>query len=129
MVQSIYASDQDELEVAYRLSRTTWSRGSRNGRASPSERAPRRRVCSRGSQGDRPRALSESPGVLANATLYLSEHHPRQLPTYKKMREMFDKAWELSRPPFERVKVTVDGKTSRATSASLGARQEKGFRR
>ncbi|PWU12762.1 MAG: hypothetical protein C5B51_00075 [Terriglobia bacterium] len=34
----------------------------------------------------------------------------RMLPSYKKMRETFDKAWELVRPPFERVQVNYDGK-------------------
>jgi len=34
----------------------------------------------------------------------------RMLPSYKKMRETFDKAWELVRPPFERVQVNYEGK-------------------
>jgi dienelactone hydrolase len=36
---------------------------------------------------------------------------PRMLTSYRKMREMFDKAWELVRPPFERVQVSYEGKT------------------
>ncbi len=36
---------------------------------------------------------------------------PHMLPTYKKMRETFDKAWQLVRPPFERVQIGYDGKT------------------
>ena len=36
---------------------------------------------------------------------------PRMLPSYRKMRETFDKAWELVRPPFERVQVNYEGKT------------------
>jgi len=35
---------------------------------------------------------------------------PRMLPSYRKMRETFDKAWELVRPPFERVQVNYEGK-------------------
>jgi dienelactone hydrolase len=35
---------------------------------------------------------------------------PRMLPTYKKMRETFDKAWQAVRPPFERVQINYDGK-------------------
>jgi dienelactone hydrolase len=35
----------------------------------------------------------------------------RMLPSYKKMRETFDKAWELVRPPFERIQVSYEGKT------------------
>src|SRR5260370_29324118 len=33
------------------------------------------------------------------------------LPTYKKMRETFDKAWQLTRPPFERVQISYEGKS------------------
>lgn len=33
----------------------------------------------------------------------------RMLPSYKKMREIFDKAWELVRPPFERVRINYEG--------------------
>ena len=33
----------------------------------------------------------------------------RMLPSYKKMRETFDKAWELVRPPFERVRINYEG--------------------
>jgi len=33
----------------------------------------------------------------------------RMLPSYKKMRETFDKAWELVRPSFERVRITYEG--------------------
>jgi dienelactone hydrolase len=33
------------------------------------------------------------------------------LPTYKKMRETFDKAWQMTRPPFERVQIHYEGKT------------------
>jgi dienelactone hydrolase len=36
---------------------------------------------------------------------------PRMLPSYRKMRETFDKAWELVRPPFERVQVNYEGRT------------------
>ena len=33
----------------------------------------------------------------------------RMLPTYKKMREMFDRAWQMTRAPFERVKINYEG--------------------
>ena len=33
----------------------------------------------------------------------------RMLPSYKKMRETFDKAWELVRPSFERVRINYEG--------------------
>lgn len=35
---------------------------------------------------------------------------PRMLPSYRKMRACFDKAWELTRPPFERVQVSWEGR-------------------
>ena len=35
---------------------------------------------------------------------------PRMLPSYRKMRACFDKAWELTRPPFERIQVSWEGK-------------------
>ena len=34
---------------------------------------------------------------------------PRMMPSYKKMRETFDKAWEMTRPPFERIQVKYEG--------------------
>lgn len=34
---------------------------------------------------------------------------PRMLTLYKKMRETFDNAWKLTRPPFERVQVNYEG--------------------
>jgi dienelactone hydrolase len=35
----------------------------------------------------------------------------RMLPTYKKMKETFDKAWQMIRPPFERVQIKFEGNT------------------
>ena len=35
---------------------------------------------------------------------------PRMLTTYKKMRETFDKAWKMTRAPFERVQINYEGK-------------------
>jgi hypothetical protein len=112
MVQSIYTSDPDELDVAQRLRPydieswlAEWSRvAEKNERLAEGYAAAGLKVTAH----EHYRRAQE---FWSNATLYLSEHHPRQLPTYKKMREMFDKAWELNRPPFERVKITVDGKT------------------
>jgi dienelactone hydrolase len=112
MVQSIYTSDPDELEVAQRLKPydmeswlAEWSRvAEKNERLADGYAMAGLKVTAH----EHYRRAQE---FWSNATLYLSEHHPQQLPTYRKMRQMFDKAWELSRPPFERVKISFDGKT------------------
>ena len=108
MVQSIYTSDPDELDVAQRLRPydmeswlAEWSRvAEKNERLADGYAVAGLKVTAH----EHYRRAQE---FWSNATLYLSEHHPQQLPTYRKMREMFDKAWELSRPPFERVKIIV----------------------
>lgn len=42
------------------------------------------------------------------AVLYLGESDPRMLPTYHKLEQMFDAAWSLVPPPFERVKIPYE---------------------
>jgi dienelactone hydrolase len=110
MVQSIYTADQDELEVAFRLKPYDmeswigeWTRvAERNeGLAEGYESA--------GLKVTAHEHYRRAQEFYSNATLYCAEHHPRQLPLYRKMREMFDKAWEMQRPPFERVKVPIEG--------------------
>jgi dienelactone hydrolase len=49
----------------------------------------------------------------SNATLYAAEEHPKQLPLYRKMVEMFDKHYALNRGNIERVQVQFEGKTLR----------------
>jgi dienelactone hydrolase len=110
MVQSIYTSDQDELEVAYRLKPydmeswiAEWSRvAERNEELAEG-------YASAGLKVTAHEHYRKAQDFYANATLYCAEHHPRQLPLYLKMREMFDKAWQMQRAPFERVKVPIDG--------------------
>ncbi|MBI3940096.1 MAG: alpha/beta hydrolase [Acidobacteria bacterium] len=48
------------------------------------------------------------------AVLYLPQTDARMLPTYNKLEEMFDKAWKLVRPPFERVGIPYQGQTLQA---------------
>jgi hypothetical protein len=43
------------------------------------------------------------------ALVYLPETDPRMLPSYRKLKEMFDKAWSLVSPPFERVQIFYEG--------------------
>jgi pimeloyl-ACP methyl ester carboxylesterase len=43
------------------------------------------------------------------AIIYQEDTDETMMPGYMKMMAMFNKAWEMARPPFERVKVMVDG--------------------
>jgi dienelactone hydrolase len=112
MVQSIYTSDQDELEVAYRLKPydmeswiNEWSRvAERNEELAEG-------YASAGLKVTAHEHYRKAQAFYSNATLYCAEHHPRQLPTYRKMRETFDKAWQMQRPPFERVKIQFEKAT------------------
>ncbi len=44
-----------------------------------------------------------------NAVNYLSEHDPRMLPTYNKLEEMYNSAWTVVPPPFERIQIPYEG--------------------
>jgi len=111
MTQSIYTSDPDQLEVAQRMKPfdldswvTEWTR-----------------VAER-NEGEAEKLAGEGYKVTANqfylraSNFYREASWPmpvddqRMLPTYKKMRETFDKAWKMTRPPFERVQVPYEGK-------------------
>lgn len=112
MVQSIYTSDPDELEVAQRLKPYDmeswvgeWSR------VAERQEGLAEGYASAGLKVTAHEHYRRAQEFYSNATLYCAEHHPRQLPLYKKMREMFDKAWQMQRPPFERIKVAFEGKT------------------
>jgi len=43
------------------------------------------------------------------AIIYQEDTDDTMMPGYIKMMDMFNKAWEMTRPPFERIKVMVDG--------------------
>ncbi len=111
MTQSIYTSDPDQLDVAQRMKPfdleswiTEWTR-----------------VAERNEEIAE-KAASEGYKVTANefylrASNFYREacwpqpvDEPRMMTTYKKMRENFDKAWKMTRPPFERVQVNFEGK-------------------
>lgn len=53
-------------------------------------------------------------GFYRNALTYLPDSDPRTLPAYNKLRESFDKAWKLVRPPFEQVEIPYEGQTLEA---------------
>ena len=112
MVQSIYTSDPDELDVAVRMKPydmeswiSEWTRvAERNEKFAEGYAAADLKVTAH-------EYYRRAQDFYSNATLYAAESHPKQLPLYKKYREMFDKAWTMQRPPFERVKVMFEGKT------------------
>jgi dienelactone hydrolase len=111
MVQSIYTSDADELEVAIRMKPYDmeswigeWTRvAERNEELADGYAGAGLKVTAH-------EFYRRAQEFYSNATLYAAESHPKQLALYKKYREMFDKAWALQRPPFERVKVMFEGK-------------------
>ena len=43
------------------------------------------------------------------ALVYMPESDPRMMQSHTKLKETFDKAWGLVRPPFERVKIPYEG--------------------
>jgi dienelactone hydrolase len=112
MVQSIHTSDPDELEVAFRMKPYDmeswigeWTRVAERNEALAEGYA---KAGLRVTAHEHYRKAQE---FYSNATLYAAETHPKQLPLYNKYREMFDKAWTVQRPPFERVKIAWEGKT------------------
>ncbi|OFW05457.1 MAG: hypothetical protein A3I61_14685 [Acidobacteria bacterium RIFCSPLOWO2_02_FULL_68_18] len=111
MVQSMHTSDGDELEVAQRAKpfdpeswMSEWTRVAEKNEQLAEEYA------AAGFKQTAHEYYRRAQDFWSNATVYAAEHHPKQLPTYRKMRETFDKAWQLARPPFERVKVPYEGK-------------------
>src|SRR3984893_19060607 len=111
LTQTMYTSDPDQLEVAQRMKPfdleswiTEWTR-----------------VAERNEQMAE-KFVADGYKVTANeyylraASFYRDACWPqpvtesRMLPTYKKARDNFDKAWKLVRPPFERVQVNYEGK-------------------
>jgi dienelactone hydrolase len=111
LTQTIYTGDPDQLEVAQRMKPfnleswiTEWTRvAERNEKLAD-------------------KAVAEGYKVTANeyylraSSFYREAAWPqpvteaRMLPTYKKMRECFDKAWQNSRAPFEKVQINYEGK-------------------
>jgi dienelactone hydrolase len=112
LTASIYTSDPDQLEVAQRLKPynldswiTEWARVAEKNE----ELAEKFR-----GQGLK---VTANEYYLRAANFYREAcwpqpvTEPRMLPMYKKMRAMYDTAWELVRPNFERVQVNYEGQT------------------
>ena len=49
-------------------------------------------------------------GFYREACWPMPVDEPRMLTSYKKMRETYDKAWKMTRAPFERVQINYEGK-------------------
>jgi dienelactone hydrolase len=114
MVQSTFTSDPDELEVAFRMKPydmeswiTEWSRVAEANEelAVGYDKA--------GLKVTATEYYRRAQEFYSNATLYAAEEHPKQLPLYRKMVEMFDRHYELSRGNIERVQIAWEGKTLR----------------
>jgi dienelactone hydrolase len=112
LVQSMYTSDPDELEVAQRARPydpnswyEEWTRvAERNEKLADGYAAEGLKVTAN-------EHYRRAQDFYGNAVWPLPESDARMLPGYKKMRETFDKSWRLVRPPFERVKIAFEGKT------------------
>ena len=112
LTQSIYTSDPDELEVAQRMKPydldswvTEWTRVAERNEKTADDFA---------SKGFKVTAAEYS---LRAAEFYRFASWPmpvtddRMLPTYRKARQTFDRAWELQRAPFERIQVKWEDQT------------------
>src|SRR5581483_4630837 len=112
LTASIYTSDPDQLQVAQRMKPFNlaswieeWTRV-----------AERNEMLAEKFAGEGLR-VTANEYYLRASNFYREACWPmpvtesRMLPLYKKMRETFDKAWQLTRPPFERIQVKYDGQT------------------
>ena len=110
LTASIYTSDADQLEVAQRMKPfnldswiTEWTRVAEKNEQLAEKFA---------GQGLK---VTANDYYLRASNFYREVCWPqpvtdaRMLPSYKKMSATFDKAWELTRPNFERVQVNYEG--------------------
>jgi len=109
LTASIYTSDPDALEVAQRLKPydldswvTEWTRvAERNEKEGDG-------FASKGLKLTANEYYLRAAGFYRDASWPMPVTDQRMLPTYKKARQMFDRAWELQRPPFERIQVKYE---------------------
>jgi dienelactone hydrolase len=109
---SIYTSDPDQLEVAQRMRPfdleswiAEWTRV-----AEKNEHLGER-FASEGLKVTANEYFLRASNFYREACWPQPMSEARMLPTYKKMRETFDKAWQMTRPPFERVQIHYEAKT------------------
>jgi dienelactone hydrolase len=109
---TIYTSDPDQLEVAHRMKPfdleswiAEWTRV-----AEKNEQLAEK-FSGEGLKISANEYYLRASNFYREACWPQPQSEPHMLPTYKKMRETFDKAWQLVRPPFERVQISYEGKT------------------
>ena len=108
--QSIHTSDPDEYQVATRLRAfdplswyNEWRRvGEINEELAESFEADNLRLSAN-------QYYLRAFRFYRAAIVYQEDTDATMMPGYMKMMDMYNKAWEMVRPPFERVKVMVDG--------------------
>jgi dienelactone hydrolase len=110
LTASIYTSDPDQLEVAPRMKPFNlaswieeWTRvAERNEQLAE-------KFAGQGYKVTANEYYLRASNFYREACWPMPLTEARMLPLYKKMRETFDKAWQMSRPPFERIQVTYEG--------------------
>ena len=111
LTQTIYTSDADALEVAQRMKPfdleswiVEWTRvAERNEELAE-------KFAGEGYKVTANEYYLRASGFYREACWPQPVDEPRMMATYKKMRETFDKAWKMTRPPFERVQISYEGK-------------------
>ena len=111
LTQTMYTSDPDQLEVAQRMKPfdleswiTEWTRvAEKNEQMAEKFAADGYKVTAN-------EYYLRAASFYRDACWAQPVTESRMLPTYKKARDNFDKAWKLVRPPFERVQINYEGK-------------------
>jgi dienelactone hydrolase len=111
LTQSIYTSDPDALEVAQRMKPfdleswiVEWTR------VAEKNEEIAEKFAGEGYKITANEYYLKASGFYREACWPQPVDEPRMMATYKKMRETFDKAWKMTRPPFERVQINYEGK-------------------
>jgi len=108
--QSIHTSDPDELEVAHRMkpfNPQSWYEEWRRVALRNEEIAEG--YAAQGLKVSANQFYLRASRFHRLSIVYQQDTDATMMPGYRKMREMFDKAWQMDSPPFERVTVKVDG--------------------
>jgi len=112
LTATIYTSDPDALEVAHRLrpfDMESWI--AEFTRVAEKNEQLAEKFAGEGFKVSANEYYLRASNFYREACWPQPQSEPHMLPTYKKMRETFDQAWQLARPPFERVQIAWDGKT------------------
>jgi dienelactone hydrolase len=112
LTATIYTSDPDALEVAHRLrpfDLESWI--AEFTRVAEKNEQQAEKFASEGSKVSANEYYLRASNFYREACWPQPQSEPHMLLTYNKMRETFDKAWQLARPPFERVQIGWEGKT------------------